>query len=779
MSKIINILHLEDNHIDADLVKEILSLEDGFNFSIKNVDNREDFIDAIENEQYDLILADYSLPSFDGLSALKLVRNKEMTTPFILVSAVLGEELAIEALQSGATDYVLKSRFERLMPAIQRAFREIEERDQKLQLQKAITELQEIYQKVAERVRGFLKMDLPSGKFSIVDKFIEELSGHPAKDWYGMPNFIQKIIHPDFLEYYNENFKRLQNGFVPKMLEYKIIRQDGEERWWLQFNIGSFDIEQKLVSIAIVIIDNTETKESNVKYQNLFENALVGMYRTMIDTGKIIEANENMAKIFGFKSAAEFKTSTAVKFYPDTETRDELLRILRTEGKVQDYQLKLQKEDGSDVWISLSSQIYPKEGYIEGVMVDITERIRTHEELMQREREIEKIFEHSSTATLMIEFDMTISRCNQQTVLMSGYSKEELEGILKWSALVHPDDLDKMIAYHQSRREGSSAIPRSYEFRFINKNREVIPSYITVGMIPGTNRSVASLLDISQRKKAEESLMRDRRAFQILAEATTKSTDISDLCNRILIGLIETLDFEFGTIRLLNAEENLLELIAISGLTESERNKFETVSLDDEDSNSICIEVARTKQEIFAPNLEESKHFIGKDYAFLIDGVQAYISLPILSSKQELIGTLQLISLQIKIFNEQDKIFFDNITGMIATTLERKIADEEIRQIEKQRIFLANIVDNSKEVVIRGDRHGIIFYANSPIEEVLGYKPEDVIGQHMSIMSPLGGEAKQKEIFEKVIESGKETFETVRRHKNGTLIPVIMTVRAS
>jgi len=283
MSKIINILHLEDNQIDAELVKEILSLEDDFNFSIKNVDNKEDFLEAVEKETYDLILADYSLPSFDGLSALKLIRNKEMTIPFILVSAVLGEELAIEALHSGATDYVLKSRLERLVPAIQRAFREIDERDQKLKLQKTITELQEIYQKVAERVRGFLKMDLPSGKFSIVDKFIEELSGHPAKDWYGIPNFIQKIIHPDFLEYYNENFKRLQNGFVPKMLEYKIIRQDGEERWWLQFNIGSFDIEQKLVSIAIIIIDNTETKNSNVKYQNLFENALVGMFRSRIE----------------------------------------------------------------------------------------------------------------------------------------------------------------------------------------------------------------------------------------------------------------------------------------------------------------------------------------------------------------------------------------------------------------------------------------------------------------------------------------------------------------
>ncbi|MHA1739287.1 MAG: GAF domain-containing protein, partial [Candidatus Heimdallarchaeota archaeon] len=84
-----------------------------------------------------------------------------------------------------------------------------------------------------------------------------------------------------------------------------------------------------------------------------------------------------------------------------------------------------------------------------------------------------------------------------------------------------------------------------------------------------------------------------------------------------------------------------------------------------------------------------------------------------------------------------------------------------------------------KEVVIRGDRHGIIFYANSPIEEVLGYKPEEIIGQHMSMLASAGGETKQKEIFQKVMESGKETFETVCRHKNSSLIPVVMTVSAS
>ncbi|NHJ31286.1 MAG: response regulator, partial [Asgard group archaeon] len=352
----LEIIHLEDNKIDAELVKEILALEN-VNCNIKSVDNRTDYINAIKEESIDIILADYSLPSFDGLSALKLTREMGLRTPFILVSAVLGEELAIEALQSGATDYVLKSRMERLVPAIQRALREQEDRDQRKKLEITITELEEMHQKLAERVRGFLKMDLPSGKFSLVDVFLEDLSGYTTQNWYDTPNFIQQIIHPDFKDYYLESFKQMQNGFVPKMLEYKIIRKDGEERWWLQFNIGAYDIEQKLVSASIVIIDNTEAQESFVKYQNLFENALVGIFRSSVESGEILEANETMAKLFGCKTVEEIKQFSAGQFYPSEKARLEFLKELKKEGFVIGYQMKLYRKDKTPIWVTLSAAI--------------------------------------------------------------------------------------------------------------------------------------------------------------------------------------------------------------------------------------------------------------------------------------------------------------------------------------------------------------------------------------------------------------------------------------
>jgi len=122
----LNILHLEDDPNDIELARSMLVKElDGC--TLVPVETRAEFMAALENMELDLILADYSLPSFDGLTALALAREHRPEVPFILVSGQLGEELAIESLKAGATDYVLKGRLSRLGPAVRRALAEAKE----------------------------------------------------------------------------------------------------------------------------------------------------------------------------------------------------------------------------------------------------------------------------------------------------------------------------------------------------------------------------------------------------------------------------------------------------------------------------------------------------------------------------------------------------------------------------------------------------------------------------------------------------------------------------
>ncbi|MCI0392403.1 MAG: response regulator, partial [Acidobacteria bacterium] len=127
MEKELRILILEDIAEHAELVERELR-QAGIVFTSRRVMAREAFIAALEDFKPSLILADYSLPSFDGMSALATTRELCPDVPFVFVSGAMGEEVAIESLKQGATDYVLKQRLSRLVPAVRRALRESEER---------------------------------------------------------------------------------------------------------------------------------------------------------------------------------------------------------------------------------------------------------------------------------------------------------------------------------------------------------------------------------------------------------------------------------------------------------------------------------------------------------------------------------------------------------------------------------------------------------------------------------------------------------------------------
>jgi two-component system, cell cycle sensor histidine kinase and response regulator CckA len=135
----LRLLVLEDDPVDANLVAATLS-ESGLACTARRVDTRNDFLAALKEGGFDLILADYSIPGFDGMTALSLARQEAPDIPFLFVSATIGEELAIDAMHQGATDYVLKQRLGRLVPSVQRALRECDERRERMKAEEALAQ---------------------------------------------------------------------------------------------------------------------------------------------------------------------------------------------------------------------------------------------------------------------------------------------------------------------------------------------------------------------------------------------------------------------------------------------------------------------------------------------------------------------------------------------------------------------------------------------------------------------------------------------------------------
>lgn len=165
-------LLLEDSSLDAELIQANL-LAGGVVCELVRVDTQADFVTALENRRFDLILSDYSLPNFDGIAALEVAHSQWPELPFIFVSATLGEELAIEAMKRGATDYVLKQRLQRLVPAVKRALREAQERHERQQAERSLKERNERLKLLFETASDLLSAEQP---LTLMNSLFKKLS---------------------------------------------------------------------------------------------------------------------------------------------------------------------------------------------------------------------------------------------------------------------------------------------------------------------------------------------------------------------------------------------------------------------------------------------------------------------------------------------------------------------------------------------------------------------------------------------------------------------------
>jgi signal transduction histidine kinase len=142
MPQSLKVLLVEDNPDDAKMVLRELK-RDGFEPISQRVDTEVVFLDSLHSD-LDFILSDYAMPEFNGLRALELLKKSGLEIPFILISGTIGEDIAVEAMKLGATDYLLKDRLTRLGPAVRRALQEVEERDQRRQIERQFIEAQKM-----------------------------------------------------------------------------------------------------------------------------------------------------------------------------------------------------------------------------------------------------------------------------------------------------------------------------------------------------------------------------------------------------------------------------------------------------------------------------------------------------------------------------------------------------------------------------------------------------------------------------------------------------------
>ena len=203
-----------------------------------------------------------------------------------------------------------------------------------------------------------------------------------------------------------------------------------------------------------------ELKESEKKYRHLFETALVGIYRTRISDGKFLAANETLAGMMGYESVDRIVADCIVtEQYANPERRQELLKQLREKGKVDNFEIEMKRRDGSHILIALSATIYPESDYLEGVIVDITDRKRTEKALRESEEKYKTLIENAGQI-IMVAQDSKIKYINQRVVDLFGYRPEEISGNL-FLDYIHPDDR-KMVSERYEKRISGENFPQTF-----------------------------------------------------------------------------------------------------------------------------------------------------------------------------------------------------------------------------------------------------------------------------------------------------------------------------
>ncbi|MDR3455840.1 MAG: PAS domain S-box protein [Verrucomicrobiae bacterium] len=299
------VLHLEDNENDHELVVATL-LAEGFKFDFTLARSRPEFIKALQDDGHDLIISDYSLPAYDGLSALAAARELSPATPFIFFSGTIGEEVAVESLKNGAVDYVLKQKPGRLGAAVRHALRTAAERAKRKKVEEALRESEERFRVVARATNDVVwewrvqaNQVWFSGNFETCFGHATENAGIPSEQWFD-------FIHPDDKgKVVSSIAGLLATGGKVWWSEHRIRRANGSYAHIFDRASVIYDAEgrpQRMVGVKIDMSERRQAEEKIREQAALLDKAQDAIIVCKLDR-EIVFWNRGAERIYGWTSA--------------------------------------------------------------------------------------------------------------------------------------------------------------------------------------------------------------------------------------------------------------------------------------------------------------------------------------------------------------------------------------------------------------------------------------------------------------------------------------------
>lgn len=477
------------------------------------------------------------------------------------------------------------------------------------------------------------------------------------------------------------------------------------------------------------------TMDSNGKYNNIWTDSPQDLVAPIADiTGKNIE------EIMPEKIADQFKKN---------------INKAVANNKLQKFKYKLDLETETKFFEAMVIALNNDNIFV--FIKNITENKKESNKIIESEKYYRAAFENTGTATFIIGEDTTILCSNECFCQLSGYAKEEVEGKMSWKNFVPKKYISKMEDYHELRREEGGAVPSSYEFEFVNRSGDIINVLTHIDIIPNTDKSIASLLDITDRKEMEDKLRKSEKRYRSLFEnfpAVIWEEDLSDIKEYV---------------EYLNEKTDNLEAY-LEENPEKVEKALQLIKVVDVNKTAVGFYNAKSKKEVYK-NVDKlfSKKAkdIFKEVMLAIAKGKTHFSRD--SETRTVDGERKDIRLEWKI-PEGDNKDYSRVYLSTFDVSERKLAE---RVIKRQNAYFQQLFDNSPEGIVLLDNKEQVIKINDSFKELFGYKQGDIEGRKINeLLLPDDKKREGDKITEEIQKGNTVEKESIRKTKAGKKIHV-------
>lgn len=373
------------------------------------------------------------------------------------------------------------------------------------------------------------------------------------------------------------------------------------------------------------------------KYHLLADNA-TEIICTHDSEGICTYISPYIKKLLGYSSEELIGKSVYKIIHPsERDLIKQKQKYLCSENKIASLEHRLIKKDGTCLWVeSKTNSVRDSKGEFQYFIVttrDLSHHKKTEKHLNETEHYYRTIFENTGTASVIIEKDKTISLVNSEFAKLYGLPKEEIEGRLKCTSFVHPNYQEIMGQYQSQRFLNPNSVPRNYEFKFLDHKQKSKDVFTTASIIPGAQKTLLSLIDVSERNRANSRLKWELKVNEslnkIYAPLVSSQTSLEDIAYVILTQALELTDSTSGFVgEIVPETKNMLILSMMPPVPDNYYFSKAIIRTGENEPSSLMSRSLNKKEGFFTNNA--SQHSLFKNVKGHLN-IDRFLSVPVLN----------------------------------------------------------------------------------------------------------------------------------------------------